>query len=385
MIRIDLLLFGYRVIEIEKTDIKAAVKLLFKNNINAKIKNHSLIVSERKYKEISKLLATRVKFKASELLGLPGFLYKNRKRYGVFCALLFTLIVFVLTSDKIWDVRIEGENIRFEDEILKELAECGFSSGKSFKSMDFSKVEVMLLEKSEYVAWANIYRRGNVAYVTVRNKISHEEKEEKLGYSNVVAACDAVIEEITVNKGVAMVKPGESVKAGDLLISGILPAESGGGFCYAEGIIIGRITDSIEVVAENERSVKIPEKTKISEINVNFFKFSAKIFKSYGKKEKDYDIIERKVSPTLFGKRLPIYFDLKYREFFRVERVLISESEMAETALQKMREALESRLENATLLKIRSEGGFSDSGYTLRTYFVLSENIGRDLPFEVEE
>ena len=64
---------------------------------------------------------------------------------------------------------------------------------------------------------------------------------------------------------------------------------------------------------------------------------------------------------------------------------MISESEMAEKALEKMREALESRLENATLLKIRSEGGFSDSGYTLKTYFVLSENIGRDLPFEVEE
>lgn len=385
MMRIDLFLFGYRIVEIEKSDVKLAAKLFLKNKINVKIKNSTLIVSELKYKEISHLLADRVKFSASELKGFPGLVYKNRKKYGVFCALLFTLILFALTTGRVWDVRIEGENVSFREEIENELRECGFSVGQSFKKLDFSKIEVALLEKSEYVSWVNINRRGNVAYVTVRNKISYPDKEEKKGYSNIVAACDAVIEEITVTKGVAMVKPGESVRAGELLISGILPAESGGGFCYAEGVVTGRITDTIEVTAANKMSSKNPEKRKICEIKVNFFDFSAKIFKSYRKTDKQYAIIERKVCPRLFGKKLPISFNVFYREFFKLETVGLSESEMAENALLEMRQRLEARLENATLVKLRSEGGFSDSGYVLKTYFVLTESIGRDLPFKVEE
>ena len=100
MMRIDLFLFGYRILEIEKSDVKLAAKLFLKNKINVKIKNSTVVVSELKYKEISRLMADRVKFKASELKGFPGFVYKNRKKYGAFCALLFTnslLNTFVTT------------------------------------------------------------------------------------------------------------------------------------------------------------------------------------------------------------------------------------------------------------------------------------------------
>ena len=44
-----------------------------------------------------------------------------------------------------------------------------------------------------------------------------------------------------------MVKVGDVVKKGDLLISGVLPLELGGGFCTAQGEVKGRVADRVEV------------------------------------------------------------------------------------------------------------------------------------------
>lgn len=385
MIRIDYLLLGYRIVDIDKEDIKLAVKLFLKHNLNVKLNSGSFAVSEKRYKEISEILGNRVKFKASKLMGLPGFLYENRKRYGVFCALLFTLFFLLYSSDRVWDVRIEGSEAGYENKILNELSSCGLRVGKSFSKLDFSKTELLLLKSSDYVSWVNIYRRGNVAYVTVADKITHPEEEIKTGYSNIVASCDAVIEEITVVKGVAMVKPGESVKAGQLLISGILPSESGGGFCYAEGVVVGRITDSIESVISKTKALSKTEKSEICKVKINFLNFSAKIFQSYGKTQKECVIIERKTNLSLFGKTLPLSLEKSYRLYSSEEIIELSEEEMAESALLDMQARLRERLSDANLLKIRSEGRFENSAYILKTYFVLSESIGEDLPFQVEE
>ena len=112
-----------------------------------------------------------------------------------------------------WDIRIEGCDESYSDEIRKELTACGFSVGSSWSETDLGELEIEFLSKSQNVSWLNINRRGTVAYVTVLEKQVHEE-EKKEGYSNIIAECDAIIEEITVIHGVASVKVGDSVKKG---------------------------------------------------------------------------------------------------------------------------------------------------------------------------
>ena len=130
------------------------------------------------------------------------------------------------------------------------------------------------MAKSTAVAWLNINRRGTVAYVTVLEKEVHGQ-EVKEGYSNVVAACDAVIEEISVVRGVACVKVGDSVKKGDLLISGVLPEEQGGGFCYAEGEIFGRVSESISVSVDEYKIKKTEKNSEIAHLDIKIFGFSS--------------------------------------------------------------------------------------------------------------
>ncbi|MBO7304087.1 MAG: sporulation protein YqfD [Clostridia bacterium] len=383
MIRPDLFICGYRRFLIDEEDVLYAARLFLSRGVSVRFKNNSFVVGERKSREIEELLGTRVKFKKSKMLGIGGFLYEWRGRVGIFLALIITASLLLLSGDLVWDVRVEGcEDV--EEEIVAELSECGFSVGTRWSKTDLSKVEVTLLSLSEHVSWININRRGTVAYVKVADKNTSPPDEQKQGYSNVVAECDAVIEEISVRSGVAMVKRGDVVRAGQVLISGILPAELGSGFCYAEGSVIGRVSEDISVIVSANEELKINAERKISSVRFNFFGFSVNIFKSYRNFGKEYVIIEKNKPLTILGKTLPVSLCVKYKQLYRVTVTELSKDELVEAAAARTARAVEEALGEGTLVRLRTDGGFENNEYKMNTHLVYTKQIGRDAPFEVK-
>jgi similar to stage IV sporulation protein len=384
MIRLDYLILGYIVYTVEEEDVGRAAELFLKNGISARFIKNTFITGVKASSKIDRVLSTRVNFSKTKILGFGGFLYENRKRFGIFFAMICTAIIFFISSNLVWDIRIEGCENYTPEMIEKELSDCGFSVGSTWSATDTSKIEVEMLSKSEYVSWININRRGSVAYVTVVEKEVHKSEPEKVGYANVIASCDAVIEEITVIHGVAEVKAGDSVKKGDLLISGVIPTELGGGFCYAEGIVKGRISDSIEVKVADTCDVKKPQKPKLSKCSIKIFGFSVNIFNSYRNLPCKYDIIDNNKKISAFGRELPISLSKIYSVPYTVSKEQLSSEEMTEEAASKMTQELSERLAASTLVRIRTEGQFFENNYTMISNFVCIEEIGVDLPFEVQ-
>lgn len=384
MIRIDYLLFGYRRFTVDFEDIAKTAEIFLKFGISVKFVGNSFFADIKKSKIIEKVLLGNVKFQKSELLGFYGFVLNNRKRFGIFFAILLTVFMFAVTKDKVWDIRIEGSQNGNEDKIISDLNECGFKVGTSWSKIDMSHIEVDFLSKSEDVSWININRRGTVAYVTVIDKSAYTEPDDNIGYSNVVSKYDGVIEEITVKRGIAMVKAGDTVKKGDLLISGVIPEELGGGFCYAEGIIRGRISDSIEVSVPNFKEEKISGKKKLSLMSVKILGFSVNIFKSYRNSDGKCDIIEEKRTFSFLGKDIPLVVNKKYTVGYTLERTELTEDEMTKIALSEMINAINVKLKDSNLIRISTNGKFEDSSYTMKTDMVYSCQIGKNISFNVQ-
>ena len=384
MIRLDYLLLGYRAYTVENEDVFRVADIFLKKGISVRFYENRFYARGKKSEEIERALSSDVKYSRSEILGFYGFLYKNRKRYGVMFALVCTLILLFLSSDRVWDVRIEGCEEDKKEMIENELSDCGFYVGSRWSKTDLGRIEVDVLSKSDSISWLNINRRGTVAYVKVVEKEVHVDPPKKEGYSNVVATCDAVIEEITVMRGIPMVKAGDSVKKGDLLISGVIPGELGGGYCYAEGIVIGRVSDSVKVSVSNVREVKKEEKRKLSTLSVKIFGFSINIFKSYRNLDCECDTINNKSKLRFFGTELPITVQRKYYAPYKICGQKLSYDEMTAVASEKMYNQLNERLSDATLIRIGTEGEFLDSDYVMISDFVCLEKIGADLPFEVK-
>ena len=385
MIRIDYLLFGYRKFIVDSEDIARTAEIFLRCGISIRFYGNSFYADIKKSKAIEKALLGNVKFQKSELLGFGGFILKNKKRFGILFAILFTVLAFAVSQDKVWDIRVEGCESGKEQNIISDLEKCGFTIGSNWSKIDMSRTEVDFLSKSNDVSWININRRGTVAYVTVIDKSSYSEPEENVGYSNVISEYDAVIEEITVMRGIAMVKAGDTVKKGDLLISGVIPEELGGGFCYAEGTIIGRISDRIEVSVSDYKEEKIIEKKKISKFSVKILGFSVNIFKSYRNSSEKCDIIEEKKELSIFKRRIPIGFNKKYDVKYLSQRIDLTQDEMTEIALNKTTEFLNEKLENSNLIRISTKGKFVDTLYVMTTDMIYSSEIGKDNPFSVQK
>ena len=275
--RIDLMLFGYREVRVEKKDLKELLNILLPNGFSVKINDAKFRISERKFKKFKNLVSEKINFSATELRGLPGALKRYKLRLGIFSALILSLLLCIISSTRVWDIRIVGSELGNEEQILAELSELGFSVGSSWHKCDKNRLEADMLYKSKYVSWININQRGTVAYVSVIDKLVFEE-EENTAFANIVASRDCVIEEITVSCGIATVRPGQTVKKGEILISGVIPKELGGGFCRAEGVVIGRFFDAVSVNISETKTENDVKEDALDEIKVKkkMFKTSLK-------------------------------------------------------------------------------------------------------------
>lgn len=383
MIGIAELLLGYCTFTVKEEDIAACAQIFLKSGVSIRFRKNTFTADSFKAAKIEKMLNGNIEYLKSELKGFGGFLYKNRKRYGVMVGIILSLVLYAISGDRVWDVRIEGCDESFAKEVVSELEACGFSVGTRWSGIDVNEIEVEVLSKSEIVSWLNINRHGTVAYVSVLEKQLHEE-EKREGYSNIVASCDAVIEEITVIHGVANVKVGDSVKKGDLLISGVLPSELGGGFCYAEGEIFGRVSDSISVSVPETRANKNEVDRSLERFDVKIFGFSVNIFNSYRNYGSNCDIIEKENPIVLFGRQIPVSVSKSLVVYYNSEDVRLTDEEMVAEASDKMSQSLTERLRESTLLKIKTYGRFTDGAYTMVSDFVCMEQIGCDLSFEVK-
>lgn len=384
MINTDRLILGYVVFRIDKDDVQYATDLLLGANITAKISSDGrFAASLRDRGRIEELLRGKIEYSVSTPRGVSGVLGRLFQRRGIIAAIFVTFLLYLFLGRLVWDVRVESDDIDFANTVREELKNNGLYVGAEWGEIDKSSIEARLLSSSDNVSWININRRGCVAYVSVIRKEWNDAPTPPTGYANVVADRDCIIEEITVKRGVPAVKVGDSVKRGDLLISGIIPTELGGGFCYAEGEVRGRYSDGISVEVSSSFTDKIYGEEYTEKIMLSFFDFSINIFKRYGNLPSECDIIEEKSAFSLSdGKSLPISVTkTKVREY-SYKTVSLSKDEMINLAKEEMQEKLNLFLSDKDLLSIRTDGGFSDEGYILFSELVLRGNVVKITEFE---
>ncbi len=386
MIRLDYLLLGYFEIEISKTDISRAADIFLKNGVSLRLcEGNRIIAPARERERITSLLDGKIEYTATEIKGIYGFVNRNRRRYGFVAAVFVCALLYLFLGSLVWDVRIEGCETGREEEIMAELSECGLSVGSFWRKIDKNKIETRTLQISDNVSWLNINRRGTVAYVTVVDKVVHGEEAPPVGYANLIATRDCIIEEITVKRGIAAVKPGMSVKKGDLLISGVLPMELGGGFCYAEGEVIGRFSDGVSVEIPSVYLEKVYSEPKVFECSLKIFGLNVNIFKRYGNLGKSCDIIEETKTPDIpGGKRIPVSLTVKYVRSYTENQRMHTSEELISLASDRLRESILSYSRDKDIVRMTTRGDFSESGYVMYTDLVCRASVTENSKFEVQ-
>ena len=173
--------------------------------------------------------------------GTPFFLGRIRRRYGLWVTLGVCTALLFWGSFFIWDFEIEGNETVSQQEILRALDKYGIGFGTYGYDVDSSELRNHILLEIPELSYIAVNVRGCRAYVQVRERIPAPEIISKREPGNTVAAKDALVTAIQPWDGEKMVLPGTTVKAGQLLISGVVQNDVGGvRYLRGMGKIYGR-------------------------------------------------------------------------------------------------------------------------------------------------
>lgn len=148
------------------------------------------------------------------------------------------LLIFFYTCF-VWQIKISGTHSYSEEEIRRFLWEHKVSVGSLNRRIDCKATDLLLRNAFDRIVWVTTSIEGGCLKVQIREK---EEQLEVIGNSDsvsedgskdagdetqdamdLVAAKDGTITEIITRNGVPLVKAGDSVKKGQILVSGQIP------------------------------------------------------------------------------------------------------------------------------------------------------------------
>jgi len=130
------------------------------------------------------------------------------------------LVLTVWLPTRVFFVQIEGNRLSPTNLILEKAEACGITFGSLRREVRSEQMKNALLEALPQLQWAGINTAGCVATITVREAQPVPEKDGKTATS-IVASRDGVIRSCTVSRGTALCVPGQAVRAGEMLISGL--------------------------------------------------------------------------------------------------------------------------------------------------------------------
>lgn len=193
-------------------------------NIERKDQKICMNVSIKGYKML-KLCArkTGCKIKIKRKAGLPFITYRYRKRkmlpIGI---ILFIILIYTMTSF-VWLVEVAGNQKVTSQEIVERLAENGYAIGGLKYKMNLRSAEKILMGYFPDILWTGIYFEGTKLMVEVTEIVPEPPMVDHSRPANIVAKSNALILDIVTRKGTPLVKQGDTVRKGDVLVKGAIP------------------------------------------------------------------------------------------------------------------------------------------------------------------
>jgi len=191
------------------------------------------------------------------------FLWRRIKRSRPlllgFLSLLALLYIF---SAFIWTVEVKpgepsGLKSLTPEEILSVARQEGLKPGALKTTLRLRELEEAIETRLPQLAWVGIEVKGSKAEIYAVERRDWPLQDETPAH--LVAAKDGLIKEMLVIKGQARVKPGEVVKKGDVLISGLLLEDKSIPLLVsAQGVVKARVWYEGEKTVEKKLKEKIP-------------------------------------------------------------------------------------------------------------------------------
>ncbi len=163
----------------------------------------------------------RCKFHFQQREGLPFMVSRIKKRKSMVLGAAVFLAGLYILSSFIWFIDVTGAQSLPAEEIKKIAAEAGLRTGAARFSINRENVEKQIINGMPEISYVGVTIRGTRATIEIAEKTIIP--EEEVTPSDIVAKKSGLVKEVLVLVGNPMVKEGDTVVPGQVLISGVIP------------------------------------------------------------------------------------------------------------------------------------------------------------------
>ncbi|MBR4761800.1 MAG: sporulation protein YqfD, partial [Clostridia bacterium] len=263
----------------------------------------------RRIRAVRKGTGVKVSIKARR--GLPFFIRKYRHRAGFIAGAVIFFMILKFLSCFVWIINVNGNLNVSSASITGTLKEIGIYETMPTENIDAKNNAQSLLLLRDDLAWASINLEGCVINVNV-SEIKKRIDDENALPCNLIAESDGIIRKINAVSGNVVVKVGDCVHKGDILVSGIIESLSSTVFTESNGEVIAQVEKTYFQTAGFTRKIK----TATGKIeNRRVFEILGVRIPLYlqGKDEKA-DISYKREQLRILGRRIPITVFTAVRE-----------------------------------------------------------------------
>ena len=263
------------------------------------------IIGDIKIKDFRKLRSVRPKRSAKihiiKKRGLPFKTVKYKKRLGFFVGFAVFIILLEFLSGFIWNIKIVGTDKVSDKEIANLCKSYNIKIGSRINKVDTLKSAQQLLIDHKKLAWASLNIEGTLLTVNVTET---KNIDNDIAPSNLIAKSDGEIKKIDVTSGTVNVKIGDTVRKGDILVSGIVENLSSTTFVNSKGTVTAFSNIDISVTENYNQKIfirtnKIKKRTVLDVLTLKIPLYFGEI------KSSSEDTYNSKTL-KLFGEELPI-------------------------------------------------------------------------------
>jgi similar to stage IV sporulation protein len=175
--------------------------------------------------------------------GVPFLLYRFKRRKGFKTGLLIFASLLVLSMSIIWDIEIIGCESEMIPKVMNVLNVDNIGRGSFKMKLNPKDIASKIALNVDQIAWAGVEIKGVKLFITIKDSIDAPVLINNNESFNIIAERDGLVKNMEVYAGNALVKEGETVRKGQVLVSGKLESknpEFGSRDIHALGKIMAR-------------------------------------------------------------------------------------------------------------------------------------------------
>lgn len=294
----------------------------------------------KRIRPLLRLTSCKVAF--SQRRGIPFILKRMVRRSGFVTGIISFLIVMFILSNIVWNVEVKGASPQVEHELRQIVNEMGIKRG-AFR-FSLPSVELIQRDVTELVAgatWVGVRQKGTTYEFEVVEQQLPEEAE-RYSPRHLVATKKAIIHDIFVEHGQALVKPNDFVRKGDTLVSGYIGKEGKTEIVPAQAVVLGEIwyksdvsvpLDTLFTTLTGEKDTK--HYLSIYGVTIPVWGFGSSDFKTLTSFEQEKPLQFLKWSLPITYKRLDLFETNEYERTYSKEKAILAARERARVNLTK--------------------------------------------------